>query len=153
MSTLRCLHHCERLWRCVLALGWCNIGGPNTLTFTKRLAGQLPCTTSPKTWLWNALDICFCVIFTCGRDRFCTSLHPVSQTQRKERQRLGGIVRPWYSDLWFRNRRPTWVGSGEEVLGNPHFWFCRTTVGDIDVDQNSLYENTGCVFYLDKLMG
>ena len=55
-----------------------------------------------------------------GRDRFCTGLHPVSlsQTQRKERQHSGGIVRPWYSDFCLRNRRPTWVESGEEVLGN-----------------------------------
>ena len=29
--------------------GWCNRGGPNALTFTKWLAGQLPCPISPKT--------------------------------------------------------------------------------------------------------
>ena len=63
----------------------------------------------------------FATVKFSGLDQFCTGLRPVSQTQRKERQREGGIVRPWYSDLWLRKRRPTWVGSVEEVLRNPGF--------------------------------
>lgn len=63
----------------------------------------------------------FATVKFSGLDQFCTGLRPVSQTQRKERQREGGIVRPWYSDLWLRKRRPTWVGSIEEVLRNPGF--------------------------------